>query len=175
MRYNIEIVGSDYYPDIYNGLLSGVNAALSEVGMSIDHVRNHLVFGAYEIPLAVKRIVEKRRADNRVIDGIITLGVVVKGETAHFDYICSSVYQSLSSVQLEMGIPVAAGILTVFDLQQALARSLPVENIDGAPLATQQPTSPAHESHSASQKSMRNKGLEAGRAVISAIDVARNA
>jgi len=154
--YRIEIVGSDYYSELFDGLLLGVDSAFRSVGISIATVPIHRVFGAFEIPLAVQRLITERRDSGAHIDAVVTLGVVIKGETAHFDYICSSVYNGLTEVQLKTGVPIAAGILTVYNMQQAIARS----QGDGL------------RDDIGPKKVMKNKGFEAGMAAISAVNMA---
>ena len=77
--------------------------------------------GAFEIPGAVTQILK----NNNDINAIVTLGCVIKGETAHFEYICSSVTNSISKLSLEANIPIIYGILTAYNFEQALERSDP--------------------------------------------------
>lgn len=73
--------------------------------------------GAFELPLAAKIAIESGA------DAVIALGVVIRGETPHFDYVCKAATDGLTSLQLETSIPIGFGLLTVDTLQQALDRA----------------------------------------------------
>jgi 6,7-dimethyl-8-ribityllumazine synthase len=73
--------------------------------------------GAVEIPLAVKALLQ-----NPSCDGVIALGLVIRGETSHYDYVCNAVERGCSQLQLEFGKPVAFGVLTTENKDQAKAR-----------------------------------------------------
>lgn len=73
--------------------------------------------GAFELPLAARYAIE------RGADAVIALGVVIRGETPHFDYVCNSATDGLTRVQLDSGVPIGFGLLTVDDESQAIARS----------------------------------------------------
>lgn len=107
------IVASEYNSVIIDRLIAGAKRALK------DH--EHIVIrvpGAFELPLAAKRA-----ALSRKYDGIVALGCVLKGETAHFEYICGAASNGLGQVALETGIPVGFGVLTVDTVEQAMERS----------------------------------------------------
>ena len=86
--------------------------------------------GAFEIPGTVKQLLNDKH-EVMIIDAIITLGCVIKGETAHFEYISSSVTDSISQLSVESDIPVIYGILTVYDYEQAIERSEPSKKNKG--------------------------------------------
>ena len=113
MPYKIAIIASEYNSVIMDRLLLGAKRALKDH----EHVTIR-VPGSFEIPLAVKRA-----ATSKKYHGVVALGCVLRGETAHFDYICSAVSQGLQHVALETGIPVGFGLLTVDTVQQAMDRS----------------------------------------------------
>jgi 6,7-dimethyl-8-ribityllumazine synthase len=73
--------------------------------------------GAYEIPLAAKWLIEETRCD-----AVIALGAVIRGETAHFDYVCAAVERGCTTLQLEAGVPVVFGVLTTDTDAQAQDR-----------------------------------------------------
>lgn len=73
--------------------------------------------GAVEIPLAVKALLEKPECD-----GVVAMGLVIRGETSHYDYVCNAVERGCSQLQLEYNKPVAFGVLTTENRQQAEAR-----------------------------------------------------
>jgi 6,7-dimethyl-8-ribityllumazine synthase len=113
MPYKIAIVASEYNSVIIDRLIVGAKKALKDhQGVTIR------VPGSFEIPLAVKRA-----AISKKYDGVVALGCVLRGETAHFDYICSAVSHGLQQVALETGMPVGFGVLTVDTVQQAMERS----------------------------------------------------
>lgn len=105
---------------ITNRLFEGVTAGLAELGVADADVTVAWVPGAFEVPLAAKAFAE---AGN--VDAVITLGAVIRGETAHFDYVAGQCAEGVQRVQLDTGVPVAFGVLTTENLDQALARSEP--------------------------------------------------
>src|SRR3954468_22698015 len=78
----------------------------------------HDVPGAFELPLAAKYCAESGR-----YDGVACLGAVIRGETDHYDYVCTEAARGIQAVQLHTGIPCAFGVLTVATMEQALARA----------------------------------------------------
>ena len=85
--------------------------------------------GAFEIPTAVSQILK----NNSIYDAIVTLGCVIKGETAHFEFISASVTNSISQISIhkKTNIPIILGILTTYDYEQALKRSNPKDKDKG--------------------------------------------
>ena len=73
--------------------------------------------GAFELPLAAQYLAGSGR-----YDGVICLGAVIRGETDHYDYVCSAATEGIARVQLETGVPCGFGVLTVDTMEQALAR-----------------------------------------------------
>ncbi len=114
----IAIVMSRYNHLIGERLLSGCLQTLSNKGVDEKNITLLEVPGAFEIPLAVSRL-----AGTNNYDAIITLGAVIRGETAHFDLICSECSRALAELALEMQLPVLFGVLTVDTKEQAMARS----------------------------------------------------
>ena len=108
-RFNGTIVGS---------LIDGATDILDRYGISNDSVTLVRVPGAYELPLAAMAIAEKGD-----VDAIIALGAIIKGGTAHNDLIASECIAGLGRVQLETGIPIALGVLTVNNIEQAIERA----------------------------------------------------
>jgi 6,7-dimethyl-8-ribityllumazine synthase len=78
----------------------------------------HDVPGAFELPLAARYC-----ADSGRYDGVACLGAVIRGETSHYDYVCGEAAAGISRVQLDTGVPCAFGVLTVENMEQALART----------------------------------------------------
>jgi 6,7-dimethyl-8-ribityllumazine synthase len=81
-------------------------------------VHTHRVPGAFELPFAARLCAESGR-----FAGIANLGVVIRGETSHYDHVCDGVAMGTQKVQLETGVPVAFGVITAENMDQALARS----------------------------------------------------
>jgi len=112
------IVVSRYHDNITSKLLEGARSTLLAAGVSESQIIEVWVPGAWEIPLAVKRLIEK----DEVI-GVITLGCVIRGETTHDQHIHNAVSVGLMQLSLEHGKPVAFGVLTVNSIEQAIDRS----------------------------------------------------
>lgn len=115
----IAIVVSRFNTEVTSGLLKGALAYFEEQGISIhqDDIKN--APGAFEIPIIAQALVLSGQ-----FDGVVCLGCVVKGETAHFEYISDAASKGLMNVSLETGIPLTFGILTTYTQDQAIARSL---------------------------------------------------
>lgn len=113
----IAIVVSRFNESITTALLSGCQARLQELGVASSDVATTWVPGAVEIPL-----VAKRYALTNTVDAIIALGAVIRGETSHYDTVCSQVSEGCQRVSLECGIPVIFGVLTTENGAQARDR-----------------------------------------------------
>ena len=122
-RENIKIciVLSTFDSTISDALLSGATQRFIQSGGLENNITLIKVPGAFEIPGTIKRILNSATQYH----GIVTLGCVIKGETAHFEHISSSVTDSLSKISISdvCHIPIIYGILTTYDYQQALERS----------------------------------------------------
>jgi 6,7-dimethyl-8-ribityllumazine synthase len=110
------IVVGRFYEDLADRLVAGAQDAFAEAGEGEADVFD--VPGAFEIPLAAKFAAESGR-----YDGVACLGAVIRGETDHYDYVCSEAARGIQHVQLSTGVPCALGVLTVDTLEQALARA----------------------------------------------------
>ena len=99
-------------------LLEGALDTFQRHGGNPDDVVVIRVPGAYEIPLAAKKITGKG-----LYDAVICLGAVIRGETPHFDYVAANAASGISTVSLESGIPISFGILTTDTIEQAIERS----------------------------------------------------
>jgi 6,7-dimethyl-8-ribityllumazine synthase len=104
-----------FYEDLAARLELSARAALQEAGMEAIDVFN--VPGAFELPLAAKYAAESGR-----YVAVVCLGAVIRGETDHYDYVCGEAARGISQVQLATGVPCGFGVLTVDDMDQALAR-----------------------------------------------------
>ncbi|OFZ12499.1 MAG: 6,7-dimethyl-8-ribityllumazine synthase [Bdellovibrionales bacterium RBG_16_40_8] len=114
--WKIGVVTSRFNDEITTKLLEGALNKLTELGMTTEQILSVSVPGAYEIPLAAKWLLEKECA------GIIALGAVIRGETSHYDYVCSAVERGCTTLQLEYGSPVVFGVLTTDNESQAINR-----------------------------------------------------
>lgn len=111
----VAIVASQWHEQVMAGLIEGAIAACEKAGASYELIR---VPGAFELPLGCQAIARPRKAD-----AIVALGVVIRGGTPHFEYVCQAATQGLVRVGLDEGIPIGFGLLTVDNEQQALDRS----------------------------------------------------
>lgn len=112
------IVVSQFNQTITDKLCDGAVTTLKKYGVSEDNILIVKVPGAFEIPQAVSRII-----NNKIANAVIALGAVIKGETAHFDYVAGPTSSSLSSLSLNADIPVIFGVLTTDTVEQALNRA----------------------------------------------------
>jgi 6,7-dimethyl-8-ribityllumazine synthase len=114
MAYAIAI--GRFYEDLAARLVDGAMAAFADAGVSDVDVFD--VPGAFELPLAALYAAQSAR-----YDGVACLGAVVRGETDHYDFVCAEAARGIQDVQLRTGVPCAFGVLTVENLDQALART----------------------------------------------------
>jgi 6,7-dimethyl-8-ribityllumazine synthase len=113
----IGVVMSRFNQDVGEGLLGACTAELRRLGVSEGDLLIATVPGALELPLALQTLAQTRR-----YDALIALGCVVRGETYHFEIVSNESARGITDVQLETGVPVANGVLTTEDDDQALAR-----------------------------------------------------
>jgi 6,7-dimethyl-8-ribityllumazine synthase len=116
--YRFAIIVSRFNEAITEGLLTGARAALEAAQVRADDMTVVRVPGAFEIPIAARRLVDTGR-----FDAVICLGCVIKGETMHFEYIASAVSQGIMDVGTATGIPVTFGVLTTLTDEQAAVRA----------------------------------------------------
>lgn len=122
-NYKIHIVASKFNSIIVDRLIEGVVAALKENNVKEENITVVYVPGAFEIPIIVKKLC-RENLDKNYIDGIITLGCIIKGETAHFEYVSSPVSHSLNHLSHQYEVPIGFGVLICYEPQQANDRSL---------------------------------------------------
>ena len=108
----ILIVNAIYYKEISNNLLKSANKKLQSKKAKVSVVD---VTGIFEIPIAIRKNIKK-------YDGFVALGCVIKGETPHFDLICSSTFNSILNLSITFNKPIANGIITAYNLKQAHQR-----------------------------------------------------
>jgi 6,7-dimethyl-8-ribityllumazine synthase len=114
----IGIVMSRFNPDVGEGLLSACIEELRALGVAPAAIRIATVPGALEIPLALQRL-----ARSGQFDALVALGAVIRGETYHFELVSNEMGAGISQVALDSGLPIANGVLTAEDDDQALARN----------------------------------------------------
>lgn len=114
----IGIVASRFNELIVESLTRGAVDCLQRHGVKDQSIELVKVPGAWELPLAAQRLARSGRCD-----GIVALGAVIRGGTAHFEYICGAMTQGLSRVALEQDLPVSFGVLTTDSIDQALERA----------------------------------------------------
>lgn len=114
----IGIVLSRFNQFISSHLLDGALEALKKLGADEASISVYKVPGAFEIPQVARKIARKKQ-----VDGILCLGVLIRGDTPHFDYLSAEVTKGLTQVALEDGVPVAYGILTVDTMEQGIERA----------------------------------------------------
>jgi len=112
------VVVSRFNEFLTKQLLSGVIDTLNRHGADEDKIDIAWTPGAYEIPLIAKKLVDSKR-----YDAIICLGVIIRGNTPHFDHLCSSVTKGISDIALSSGVPITYGVITADNLEQAIERS----------------------------------------------------
>lgn len=115
---NYAIVVGRFNAFVVESLLEGAIDTLKRHGVSEENIRVIRVPGAFEIPLATKRLAAQKKDD-----AIITLGAVIRGGTPHFEYVSGESSKGVAQVSLDYDIPVANGILTVNSIEQAVERS----------------------------------------------------
>ncbi len=111
----VAIIASSWHADICDDLIAGARRALEQANVAKIEVIH--VPGSFEIPLAAQRAFESG------FDAAVAVGLVLKGETPHFDYICQGVTQGVMDVQLKFSKPIGFGVLMCDNLEQAIARS----------------------------------------------------
>ena len=111
----VAIISSSWHLDICNDLVAGAERALAAA--AVKNVEVIYVPGSFEIPLASQIAFEKG------IDAVVAVGLVLEGETPHFDYVCQGVTQGVMDVSLKFSAPIGFGVLMCNTLDQAVARS----------------------------------------------------
>ncbi|MFJ4667874.1 6,7-dimethyl-8-ribityllumazine synthase [Kitasatospora purpeofusca] len=111
----VAVIAAQWHDQVMNGLLDGAHRALEELGVAEPTVLR--VPGTFELPVAAKRLAE------RGYDAVVALGVVVRGGTPHFDYVCQAATAGLTQVSVDTGVPVGFGVLTCDNEQQAVDRA----------------------------------------------------
>ncbi len=109
----VAVVAASWHDEVMAGLLTGARNYLAEVGAAVDEYR---VPGSFEIPVVAASLA-------RTHDVVVALGVIIRGGTPHFEYVCNAITDGLGRVALDSGTPVGFGVLTCDTVEQALDRS----------------------------------------------------
>lgn len=112
---SVVVIASQWHTRVMDGLVGGARRALSAAG--VDDVTELRVPGVFELPVAAARVT------TRPVDAVVALGVVIRGGTPHFEYVCDAATSGLTHVSLRTGVPIGFGVLTCDDEEQALARA----------------------------------------------------
>jgi len=112
------VVVGRFYEDLAERLLEGADDGFKVAGVPVGNVSHVSVPGAYELPYAAKL-----HAESGVYAGVACLGVVIRGETDHYDFVCAESARGIQDVQLSTGVPCAFGVITCDSMEQALARA----------------------------------------------------
>lgn len=109
----VAVIAASWHAVIMDGLIDGAVRALTESHATFDVIR---VPGSFELPVAASKLIDN-------YDAVVALGVVIRGGTPHFDYVCSGTTHGLMDVSVRTGKPVGFGLLTCDDESQALDRA----------------------------------------------------
>ena len=113
--FKVAVISASWHKDICDALVQGAQKALHQYDVALDPVM--YVPGSFELPLAAQFALDSGS------DAAVVLGVVVRGETPHFDYVCQGVTDGVMQVSLSRSKPIGFGVLTVDNIEQAIARS----------------------------------------------------
>ncbi|MCS6875261.1 MAG: 6,7-dimethyl-8-ribityllumazine synthase [Aquificaceae bacterium] len=116
--FSFGIVASRFNNLLVDRLIEGAVDCILRHGGSEENIHLVRVPGSWEIPLAVKELINRKR-----VDGVVALGVLIRGQTPHFEYIASEVAKGLAVISLETGKPVGFGVITADTLEQAIERA----------------------------------------------------
>jgi 6,7-dimethyl-8-ribityllumazine synthase len=110
----VAVIHSSWHEPVMQGLVAGAKRALAETNCS--QASFHSVPGAFELPLAAAKLAKTH-------DAVVALGVVIRGDTPHFDYVCNAATDGLLQVMLDSQTPIGFGLLTVDTEEQAMLRA----------------------------------------------------
>jgi 6,7-dimethyl-8-ribityllumazine synthase len=113
----VAIIAAQWHTELMDALVDGAQRGTRDAGVQVDPVVVR-VPGAFELPVAASRLALSGR-----FDAIVCLGLVIRGGTPHFEYVCHGVTVGCTQVAVDSGIPIGFGVLTVDDEQQAFERS----------------------------------------------------
>lgn len=114
----VGVVVARFNQRITSALYAGAVQVLLDAGVDATHIMAVQVPGAVELPLAARELATAARCD-----AVVALGCVIRGDTAHFDYVCQAATDGCLRVQLDTGVPIGFGVITCDTAEQALARA----------------------------------------------------
>lgn len=120
------IVAARFYSQLSDWLIDGAKRALAECGVDENDIVVYDVPGCFELPLACRFVI-----DNESVDAAVALGAVIRGETAHFDFVAGECARGIMDVQLSFGVPIGFGVLTTDNMEQAQERADPKQGDKG--------------------------------------------
>lgn len=120
------ILVADFYDDLAAQLEDGARRGLRDCGVAEDAIQTVRVPGCFELPLAARRLIGGDK-----LDGVVALGVVIRGETPHFDYVAGECARGIMNVMLASGVPIGFGVLTTDNRAQAEERADPARGDKG--------------------------------------------
>ena len=118
VKIKVGIVAARFNEFIVSKLVAGAKDGLVRHDVEDDDITLCWVPGAFEIPVAAKKMAESKK-----YDAIICLGAVIRGATSHYDYVCAEVSKGIAQVSLQTGLPVMFGVLTTDTIDQAIERA----------------------------------------------------
>jgi 6,7-dimethyl-8-ribityllumazine synthase len=119
----VGIVASRFNDTIVRELLRGAEDALVRHGVAPDDIDVAWVPGAFELPLVAKTMAERTGERGRLYDAVVCLGVVIRGATAHFDYVAGEAASGIAAASISSGVPISFGVLTTENIEQAVERA----------------------------------------------------
>ena len=117
-KIKVGIVAARFNEFIVSKLVAGAKDGLVRHDVEDDDITLCWVPGAFEIPVAAKKMAESKK-----YDAVICLGAVIRGATSHYDYVCAEVSKGIAQVSLQTGLPVMFGVLTTDTIDQAIERA----------------------------------------------------
>jgi len=129
-RVKVGIAAARWNSMITDEMVEGAEAALRGKGIPEENITLVRCPGSYELPFACKQLLE-----HLDLDGVVAIGAVIRGDTPHFDYVCDAVNRGITDLNLEYNRPVAFGVLTTDNVEQAMQRSGKDEGNKGAEAA----------------------------------------
>ena len=122
----VAVISAGFYPDLAAWLEDGAGRALADCGVAAHERDVHRVPGCFELPLAARRLIDTGR-----YDAVVALGVVIRGDTPHFEYVAGECARGIMDVQLATRVPIGFGVLTTETLAQAQERADPARGDKG--------------------------------------------
>ncbi|NOZ83264.1 MAG: 6,7-dimethyl-8-ribityllumazine synthase [Epsilonproteobacteria bacterium] len=116
--YKVAIIASRFNSIIVDRLIEGAVDSFTRHGIESNDIMLYKVPGAFEIPMAISKLLRKSK-----FDGILSLGAIIRGETPHFDYIANEVSKGVAQLALASDIPISFGVLTTDTTEQAIQRA----------------------------------------------------